>query len=56
MTDTYAENMHDYELLGVPVEPLPPLRSEQTFRWYHLGALAACAFMWGVVVWNVVTG
>jgi len=52
-SDKYAETMHDYVLLGMPLEPLPPLRTESTFRWQHLAVIAALVFVLGVVIYNV---
>lgn len=36
--------------------PLPPLRTEREFRWYHLAVLAASAFVLGVIVWGSAVG
>lgn len=54
-SEQYAENAHDWVLLGAPLEPLPPLRTESTFRWQHLAVIAALAFVLGVVIYNVAT-
>ena len=52
-TEFYATNMHEYVLLDLPVEPLPPLRTEREFRWYHVGIIAASFFALGVIVYTL---
>jgi len=50
----YAENMHDFELLGIPGAPLLPLHTEPAFKWVNLGVIAAIMFASGVILGAVI--
>ncbi len=49
----YAETMHDWEVLRIPEKPLPPARTDPRLKWANLAVLAACAIVWGVLVYNI---
>ena len=50
--------MHEHVLIGgdpPELKPPPALYNDAQMRWSHLAVLAACAFVLGVIVWNVAT-
>lgn len=49
--------MYEHVILGgdpPELKPPPPLFNDAGMKWAHLAVIAACAFVMGLVVWELV--